>query len=353
MEKDQFSALTPKPLTAQEKTRKRSFSFAGWLCGVKVTDCAIVDLSQFLPYIICIGFSYKDNHQELKEKTTISKIFGFALILVLCAVSEAVANGVLVQATEKGRIDWSARTASAQGTGAPETEPSDGLDAARLNAQANLMETVRGIRINANSRISGRMALNPDFLKGLKALIQNADITHQKYFSDGTAEVEITMKLSGGFAQFVLPKEIRQVDSITATSGVSQEEMPTGTKGERVPPFTGLIVDAVGIDAEPALVPLIIDEAGETVYGPAFVSREFAVSRGMSGFAATLEAAKMDKRVGENPMIVKAIRIHEPTGNTDLVISNTDAARLRSSAAYLNFLKACQVSIVLDLKTGS
>ena len=294
----------------------------------------------------------------MKEKFNISSIFGFTLPLVLLLISVAVADDTLIQVFDKGRINWSTRTATVKGTGTPGAAvegqlaiaPLDVLGAARVNAQANLLETISAIRINAVSRIADRMAQSVDFSDGLISLVQNADITHQEYSSDGTVEIEMTMTLSGGFAQFVLPEEIRQVDSIKATTGVTKTPVSSSTEKD-AKPYTGLIIDAMDINAQPSLVPLVVDESGKTVYGPAFVSREFAVSRGMSGFAATMAAARNDKRVGEQPMIVKATRAHI-TGNTDLVISNTDAARLRSSVVYLNFLKACQVIIVMDLEAG-
>lgn len=295
----------------------------------------------------------------MKVKFIILFIVGFTLTFVLLLTTVAVAEGPLIQVLEKGCVNWSTSTAMAKGIGTPgatddgnpPVSPSDVIGAARINAQANLMETISAIRINAVSRVADRMAQDPAFSDGLTLLVQNAAITHQEYLSDGTVEIELTMKLSGGFAQFVLPEEIRQVDSITATTG--ETELPaTPSREAKEKPYTGLIVDAVGIGAKPSLVPLVVDEAGEAVYGPAFVSREYAVSQGMSGFAATLEAARNDKQVGDRPMIVKAIRTHF-TGETDLVISNTDASRLRSSVVYLNFLKACQVNIVLDLEAGS
>lgn len=295
----------------------------------------------------------------MKEKLTIRYFFGFTLPLVLLLASVATADDTLIQVLETGRINWSTRTATAKGIGISgaagdgqtAVAPSDILDAARINAQANLLETIGAIRINAVSRIADRMAQSPDFSDGLTSLVRNAAITHQEYYSDGTVEIEMTMKLSGGFAQFALPEDIRQVDSITATSG--EDTIPAAsTKGADGRSYTGLIIDAAGIGAMPSLVPVVVDESGETVYGPAFVSREFAVSRGISGFAPTVAAAHDQKRVGEQPMIVKAIRTHS-TGNTDLVISNTDAARLRSSVVYLNFLKACQVSIVVNLEPDS
>jgi len=299
------------------------------------------------------------NHQELKEKFIISYIFELTLFLALLLASSVAADDTLIQVVENGRINWSTRTAAAMGIGPCEpadderstAASADVLEKARINAQKNLLDTISTIRINADLRIADRMALNPEFSVGLSTLVQNAAITHQQYFSDGSVKIELTMKLTGGFAQFVLPEEIRQVDSITATTGMTKSSATLQTKDD-TNPFTGLIIEAMGIGAEPSLVPLVVDESGNTVYGPAFVSREFAVSQGMSGFAATMAAARSDKRVGERPMVVKAIRTHS-TGNTDLVISNADAARLRSSVVYLNFLKACQVSIVLDLEEDS
>jgi hypothetical protein len=291
----------------------------------------------------------------LKVNFTISLVTGLLLTLVLLPAECAVADDMLIQALDNGRINWSAGTAVASGVGTPSISndaqppisPSDILKVARQNAQTNLLETIGAIRIDATSRVADRMSRDIAFREGLSTLVQNATITHQEYLSDGTLAIELTMKLSGGFGQFVLPEEIRQVDSIkalTAPSAVSA----TADRG----PYTGLILDATGIGAKPSLVPTIVDESGNTVYGPAFVSREFAVSRGMSGYATTLAAALKDKRIGERPMVVKAIRTHT-TGETDLVISNADAARLRSSVAHLNFLKACRVSIMLDPETGS
>jgi len=193
------------------------------------------------------------------------------------------------------------------------------------------------------------MSQSTVFREGLNTLALNASLTRQGYLSDGTVEIELTMHLTGGFSQFVLPEEIRQVDSVVTMTIAEPDatQQPTGADATDGGPHTGLILDATGIGAQPSLVPVVVDESGDVVYGPAFVSREFAVSRGMSGFAATLEAARGDKRVGPRPMVIKAIRTRSVSG-TDLVVSSTDAARVRSSVVHLNFLKACRVSIVMD-----
>jgi len=297
----------------------------------------------------------------LKVKLTFLLILLLSSLIVLPIAAPAVADGPLVQVLNTGCIDWSAGTIRVLGVAAPTTihvgespdSPSDILDAARRMAQSNLIESASAIPINSVSRIADRMAQSTDFRDGLISLARNASLTRQEYLSDGTLEIELTMNLTGGFSQFVLPEEIRQVDSVvTMTAAELDADKPEaqaeGTDGVA---YTGLIIDATGIGAKPSLVPLVVDESEAVVYGPAFVSREFAVARGMSGFSTTLAAARSDKRVGARPLVVKAIRTRS-AGGTDLVVSSADGARLRSSVVHLNFLKACRVSIVMDPDAG-
>jgi hypothetical protein len=308
-----------------------------------------------------VGQYHRVNYQELKAKFTFLLILSLSLLLVLPLAASGVSDGRLVQVLSTGCIDWSAGTIRVRGVAAPATiddgelpdTPSDIFDAARRIAQSNLIETVSVIPINAVSRIAERMAQSADFRNGLISLSRNASLTRQEYLSDGTVEIELTMHLTGGFSQFVLPEEIRQVDSVVTMSAIEPDaDKPAipagGTDGSA---YTGLIIDATGIGANPSLVPVVVDESEDVVYGPAFVSREFAVSRGMSGFATTLAAARSDKRVGPRPLVVKAIRTRS-TGETDLVVSSADGARLRSSVVHLNFLKACRVCIVMDPEPG-
>jgi len=289
----------------------------------------------------------------LKVNFILRPFYQLFVLIAFSLAASALANGSLVQQSGSGSIDWSKETVRAKGIGTPAQDGKNDtpaaasaiLNNARKMAQANLLETAMAIRIDAGSRIADRVQGNPDFLEGLRTLVGNAAVTRQEYLSDGTLEIELTMNLTGGFGQFVLPEEIRQVEPVTTVNAARKETKEKENTGNA--PYTGLIVDAAGIGALPALVPVIVDESGEVVYGPAFASREFAVSRGVSGFAATLDDARKDPRVGNHPLVVKAIRTRS-TGKTDLVIPASEGARLRSSAIHLNFLKACRVCIVLD-----
>jgi hypothetical protein len=46
-------------------------------------------------------------------------------------------------------------------------------------------------------------------------------------------------------------------------------------------------------------------------------------------------------------LIVKALKVLWP-GRCDFIISNADAAKLKSASEHLKFLKECRVIIVLD-----
>jgi hypothetical protein len=277
------------------------------------------------------------------------------------ATFPALASEPLTQCLVTGCIDWSASTIDVIGVAAPTkksdsetpTSPSEILDAAWRMAQSNLIKTASAIQIDATTRVADRLAQSDAFREGLEALAQNASITDQEYLSDGTLKVTLTMSLIGGFTQFVLPHDIRHVEPVTTMMSTTKptDDSSRATDNSEEERHSGLIIDASGIGAKPSIVPEVIDEAGEVVYGPAFVSREFAVSRGMCGFATSVKEARKNKQIGNSPLIVKALRT-VPRKETNIVISNIDAARLRSSVVHLNLLKACRVSIVMDPLPG-
>jgi hypothetical protein len=108
-----------------------------------------------------------------------------------------------------------------------------------------------------------------------------------------------------------------------------------------------MVVDARGLQAVPVLAPIVFDENLEEVFGPAYVSREYAVQHGIIRYTTDLWKAKFHPRVSDNPLIVKALKVLSPS-RCDFVISNADAAKLRSASEHLLFMRECRVVIVLD-----
>ncbi|HLZ20032.1 MAG TPA: hypothetical protein VKO67_10475, partial [Smithellaceae bacterium] len=189
----------------------------------------------------------------------------------------------------------------------------------------------------------------------VEGLVKGAQVVKQEYMSDGTVEVTMRMPLYGDLSRVVLPAALDKKKDVPppapAPASVAPAPAPAVTAPAPVAPvpaaYTGLVVDARGVSARPAMSPRVYDEDGKEVYGSANVDREYAVQQGMSGYARDLTAAQSNQRVTANPLTVKGLRASGP-GRSDLVISNADAQSIRASAETMTFMKKCRVMIVLD-----
>ncbi|MCX5907655.1 MAG: hypothetical protein NTY64_10825 [Deltaproteobacteria bacterium] len=109
---------------------------------------------------------------------------------------------------------------------------------------------------------------------------------------------------------------------------------------------TGLIVDARDSSFNPTASPKILGVDGREVYGSAYLDKQWVEKHGVVGYSKSMEDAKANPRVGENPHIVKPIKVTGPN-NKDLVISDEDARKIRELAKNLNFLDQAKVMIIV------
>ena len=295
----------------------------------------------------------------MKKYAILAIAFVGLLILPASTYCEQWQN--LIEQIGNGSINWTRGVVQAKGIGAPpekyygkpQARPM-ALKAAKLDAIRNLLEVTKGVRISSTTTVKNYVVESDIIMSQVQGMVKRAQIVHQEYMSDGTVELTMQMNLMGGFAQLILPKEIKQVESIRPIPPVHKELLPLIVKKPSAPApkpvsevFTGMVIDARGINARPAMAPKILNENGEEVYGSAYVSREFAVQQGMSGYAKDLTAAQSNPRVTNSPLTVKGLRT-EGHGRSDIVISNADASKLRSASEHLSFLKKCRVMIVVD-----
>jgi len=274
------------------------------------------------------------------------------LVLVLPVWGNAEEWQDLVEKMGSGSINWSKGLVVAKGIGAPpqqyygkpQARPT-ALRAARLDAMRNILEVIQGVRIDSTTTVKNFATESDIITSKVEGMVQGAKVVKQEYMSDGTVEVTVEMSLYGGFSQLILPAEIKQVDTVQSMTPGPKQESATPSVSSEV--YTGLVIDARGLNARPAMAPKIMDESGQEVYGSAYVSREFAVQQGMSGYAKEIDAARQNPRVTANPLMVKGLKTDGP-GGADVIISNADAAKLRSASENLSFLKKCRVMIVVD-----
>ena len=277
----------------------------------------------------------------------IKKLF-FLLTLVLLLMFSVFGytdnSKDVIELKENGSINWSRGVVQAKGIGIPPTKLSgdsnartEALTDAKLNASHVILKIIKELRINGTTVVGDYAIQDPAIMSKIENMVNNAKVVKKEYLTDGTVKIEMEVNLRGGFAQLILPKEIKPLDSI---------KLVTMNKSS-TPVFTGLVVDAKGLGVKPVMVPKIIDENNQEVYGSAFVSREYAVQQGMSGYSRDLKESLKDKRVSDYPLVVKGLKTSGP-GHSEIVISNADASKLRGISESLYFMKKCRVIIVID-----
>lgn len=262
--------------------------------------------------------------------------------------NKIIESKVAEQSGDKGIINYEEGYVEALGIGAPPErymgKPNArpmALRAAQVDAYRNLLEIVQGVRIDANTVVKDFMTESDVIRASVEGLVKGAKVMNKEYLSDGTVEVTVRMNLSGRLSQSIMPKAFDKQPESAPPPPPPPVSAPSGDI------FTGLVIDARGLAARPAMSPKIVDGNGREVYGSMNVDRQYAIQQGMTGYARDLTAAQSNPRVTNNPVSVKGVKADGP-GKCDIMISNADAEKIRASADNLSFLKKCRVMIVLD-----
>ena len=255
----------------------------------------------------------------------------------------------------QGNINWSEGYIEAVGTGAPPEKLAGKINARPIALRAaqkdilhNLLEITKGVQVDSATSVKDFTVASYDIDKQVNGLMKGALIVDYQYMPDGRAEVRLRIPLYGNLAQTIMPLAMAKTPAAPALTeaapapAIKASESPSA----RVV-YTGMVVDARGIQARPAMSPRIFDEDGKEVYGLANVDREYAEKKGINGYTRDLTAAQTNQRAGANPITVKAVITSGP-GKSDIIISNADAQIIRASAESATFLKQCKVVIVLN-----
>lgn len=265
------------------------------------------------------------------------------MIIASFAAVASLSVAQIQSVSGKGAIDWGSRTITAVGIGAPNPSMPEvtarpmAIRAARDVALRNALELIKGMQMNSSTTVENFMVQSDVIRTSVDGYIRKFEASEPRYMSDKTIEITVTIPMDAGLAEAILPPSIMAAPTaiIPPVTGRSAN-------------FTGLIIDARGTGAIPALVPKVIDEDGKEVYGSAYVSREWAVKWGMAGYAKTPDQATNFKdRIGSTPGMIKALKATGPS-RCDLVIANKDALDVRAAAKSMKFLADSRVIIVVD-----
>ncbi|HOX14739.1 MAG TPA: hypothetical protein PLP18_01280 [Smithellaceae bacterium] len=289
---------------------------------------------------------------------SMSALVGMVFLLVQTGLCQnAVSMSEWVEKIGQGSVNWSAGYIEAVGISAPPDRTISKINArpmvlraAKVDAHRNLLEITKGVQVDSRTVIKDFTVESDIVNTQVEGLIKGAQVVDQQYMSDGTVEVRLRMPLYGNLSLIMIPLSIERRKSVQPSEPAAlapSAPAPAGTAPPTSVVFTGLVVDARGIGAHPAMSPHLYDENGKEVYGSANVDRECVVQQGMSGYARDLTAAQSNQRVTANSLTAKALKTSGP-GKADLIISNADAAQIRASTENASFMKKCRVMIVLD-----
>ena len=261
----------------------------------------------------------------------------------------------VVDKVGQGSINWSAGYIEAVGIGAPPEKLASkinarpiALRAAQKDALHNLLEIIKGVQVDSATSIND-FTVESDFVNTqISGLVKVAEVVDHQYMPDGRAEVRLRIPLYGNLVQTIMPLAMSKWPAASSPTGsVRAPSVKAPASPSATVVYTGMVVDARGIQARPAMSPRIFNEDGREVYGSVNVDLEYAIKNGISGYTSNLTAAQNNQRVGANPITVKAVRTSGP-GKSDIIISNADAQVIRASAESAAFMKQCKIMIVLD-----
>ncbi len=301
----------------------------------------------------------------MKLKLTI-----FCTLMLILLLSQTVYAQVVDRIIGLGSIDWERRVAIATGIGP--VNPNDpipkqratAMRIAKVDGYRNLLELVKGVQVTSETVVNNYMLEKDEIRTHIEGYVQGAQIIDERYLSDGTLELVLECPIDG-IGEAIMKdmklgsgKPLGTAIPLCPTCGQpwpAGKPVPAGvtliggsgtSTSAGAKPFTGLVIDASGLGVKPALAPKILNEKGDEVYGTGFVSREYAIQIGVTGYAKTVKQASDDERVTDYPLVVKGMRT-DGTNKADIVISNSDAAKIHSLSENLSMLEKCRVMIIV------
>ena len=284
----------------------------------------------------------------MRMSTLMSKLTTILSALLLLVAVPALASsesGHWVNTTPDGKVDWTTGIATAHGIGIPPKNPASPLQAREMTRKAawsvalrNLLEVVKGIHVSSTTTVSNYVTTNDEVRTKVEGFVKGARVVNEQEMPDGSYKTTVEMKLGGEFSNLVIPK-------------VAPKNVPLAQyqKGPVSPPrsYTGLVVDARGLGARPALAPRLLNEQGEEAYSVAYVEQQVTAEQGIVLYAPDPQSAESNPRVTNSPLRVRALRA-QGTQKTDLIISDADAQTIHGVPEHFKFLKQAKVLVILD-----
>ena len=253
-------------------------------------------------------------------------------------------------------MDWTDGVLRVTGRGRPSQQAATAAQrqltaaaAAKVQATRNLALALAGAPVTSDATFAEFVERQGGKLR-FHSFVRFDRVSEPKVLGDERVEVTLELRIRGkrdlaealyGSGGKVQPPKLKpRGDGAPKVAGL--------TPADAAGPFTGLVVVADRLGAQPILRPQIFDAGGKRVYGPGVASLDAACERGLAVYARTLEGAREHApQVGEKPLVIRAAGVNARNAG-EIFLSAEDADRARAAEKESGFLKRAAVAIVLD-----
>jgi len=226
--------------------------------------------------------------------------------------------------------------------------------AAIVDAQRNLVEQIQGAQIDAETTMEMAMATSDTVKTKVSGVIRGAKIIAESIEKDGNYKVTLSVPTYGvGSVAQVAYDALSEAGKMPATpapiakpdQSFKQTYTPAGSA------YTGVIVDARGMELSPTFAPAIYDVNGRVIYGVRNVDKDYAIVHGLVEYTTdesmVQRAVTGGARAGSNPLIIKAVSTKTRIANKcDVVVSVEDANKILAENERTGFLE--KYAVVLE-----
>ena len=226
----------------------------------------------------------------------------------------------LTQNVAHGSINWGKGVVVVTGSGAPSLKASNAAAArlgaeraAKMSALRNALEAIKGVRVKGEQVLGDMMAGDGAVSAKVQGVVRGFKVLDTKYYSDGGIDLVVEVPLSGVVAAISKPET---------------------TKPAAATDYTGVIIDARGVDIAPSMLLTLVDAEGGAIMDPASLNATSAKKHGSAAWMKSFDAAKKDARVGAKPLIVSPTKALSPTSGA-CQFSESDSKSLKAALGLL------------------
>ncbi len=219
--------------------------------------------------------------------------------------------------------------------------------AAVLDAQRNLVGEIQGTQIDSETTVEMAMVKNDTIKSKISGIIKGAHIIAESIEPDGSYKVTMSVPAYGvGSVAEVAYKVLADEGKLPPVPEPIAKPDPAFVKTYKSTTttttqvnYTGVIIDASGMDLTPTYSPVIYDTNGKAIYGVKNLDASYAISHGVVEYANSLTNSSTT-RAGSNPLIIKAVSTSSRIKNKcDVVVSVDEGNRILMENERSRFLE--------------